>query len=45
VQVFNSNRDSKWLCGSWSTRRVCDGSVQGFCWNLCEENESSSLFL
>ena len=28
----------------WSTRRVCDGSVNGFCWNLCEENESSSLF-
>jgi len=30
VQVLNSYRDSKWLCGSWSTRRVCDRSVQGF---------------
>jgi len=30
VQVLNSNHDSKWLYGSWSTRRVCDRSVQGF---------------
>jgi len=30
VQVLNSYRYSKWLCGSWSTRRVCDGSVHGF---------------
>ena len=46
VQVLNSYRYSKWLCGSWSTRRVCDRSVQGFLLkSLWKQNESSSLFL
>ena len=38
-------RYSKWLCGSWSTRRVCDGSFYSFIEIVKKKSEDSSLFL